>query len=227
MNLAIITACLYPDRQRIHYLDESCQRQGIFLIPHGIGATFAGWANALVSQTLPAIEDLQREGYTHILFTDGSDSIIIAPEKEIIEKYKSHGMPSCLMSADSECFPPLNGEKFTGPEPWRYVNGGGYIAEIGYFVALVKYLAAKYAADDGNHQSWIVKDWPIPGLVLDHKCTIFQPMDHTPKEAQNGRIVNFWTDEWPCILHFRGGYSDPVTGRDERITPVWRQLYGS
>lgn len=227
MNLAVVTACLYRDRKPIHYLDRSCEKQGIFLIPHGIGSTFSGWANALIRETLPAIADLHKEGYSHALFTDGSDSIVIAPQSEIIEKYKLRGSPPCLMSADSECFPAMNGPNFKGPEPWRYVNGGGYICEIPYFVRMMTGFAMRHG-DDGNHQGWIVKEWPVEGMLLDHNCCIFQPMDNNPALAVVGhRLVNNVTHEWPCVLHFRGGYSDPLTGRDERIEPVWRQLYGS
>ena len=234
INLAVITCCMYPDTSRIHYLQESCDKQGIFLLPHGIGATFAGWANALISQTLPAMMELKREGYTHVLYTDGSDSIIITPQDEIISKYQHLGEPSCLMSSDCECFPPLNGESFPPTETrWRYVNGGGYIAEIGFFISVMTKLAQKYSTD-GNHQSWIVQEWPIPGFRLDSNCEIFQPMDDSvefevirnsdPKEKW-ARIINLETLSFPNVLHFRGGFSDPATGRDFRIETVWRRLY--
>lgn len=237
MKLATICPCIYPHEKLIHYLEESCQQQGINLIPHGVGEVFGGWARHFISTTVTAVQELQREGYTHILYVDGVDSIIIAPESEIIRKFEAMGMPACLMSSDCECFPPMPDalDRFPAAEPWRYVNAGGFIAEISYFVALVKYLAGKYP-DDGNQQSWIVREWPIPGLVLDHKCSIFQPMDGTNKTIvvrgsdvnwATGRVFSMFTGEWPCVLHFRGGYSDPETGRDERITPVWRQLYGS
>jgi len=226
VKLAVITACVYPDRKPIHYLEASCKRQGITLLTHGEGHPFGGWAQTLTSLTLPHMRDLEREGYTHVLFTDGSDSIIVAPEQEIVEKYVGLGSPPCLMSADSECYPPINGEAFTGPEPWRYVNGGGYIAEIPYFVDLMTRLAQKYAGD-GNHQSWIVQEWPIEGMKLDTYCRIFQTMDGAQSvRILPGMVVNRVTNTFPCVLHFPGGYSDPETGRDERIYPYWRQLYG-
>lgn len=233
MKLAVITACLYPDTKPIHYLQASCDRQGIKLIPHGVGVAFGGWAQTLISTTVPAMRDLQREGYTHVLYTDGSDSIIIAEQDEILARYLRFGLPLCLMSADSECFPdcPNANERFTGPLPWRYVNGGGYIGEIEFIVSMWTRLAQKYDGD-GNHQSWLVQEWPIDGLLLDHGCGIFQVMDGNPKLYLNGtfrqerRLLNLVSPSYPSVLHFRGGYSDPVTGRDERIEPVWRQLYG-
>jgi len=229
MKLATVCPCMYPDTKMIHYLMESCAKQGIELKPHGLGVVFGGWARHFISDTVPAVQDLKREGYTHILYTDGMDSIIIAPEEEIIWKYEAAGSPACLMSSDCECFPPIPDadKRFTAAEPWRYVNAGGFIAEIDYFVAMVKYLAPRYP-DEGNHQAWFVQDWPIPGLVLDHKCSIFQPMDGSNKTIViENRIVSVFSGEWPCVLHFRGGYSDPVTGRDFKIEPVWRKLYGN
>lgn len=227
MKLATICQCIYPDTRPIHYLAESCLRQGINLLPHGIGAPFAGWSQAMISHTLPAMQDLKARGYTHVLYTDGRDSIIIASEEEILRKYREQGSPPCLMSADSECFPPHPDAagRFLGPMPWRFVNAGGFIGEIDYIVGTTRRLAEKYP-DDHNNQSWIVRDWPIDGLLLDHFCEIFQPMDDSDDICTySNRVLNKCTMTQPCVLHFRGGYCDPEVGRDFRIAPVWRQLY--
>jgi hypothetical protein len=107
---------------------------------------------------------------------------------------------------------------FMGPGPWRFLNAGSYITPIEPWVAIMERLAEKYP-DEGNYQVWLEKDWPILGCFLDHDCEIFQSMDGRCVEPVGKRVINTVTKCWPCILHFRGGYCDPVTGRDERIRP--------
>jgi hypothetical protein len=211
----------------IHYLVESCERQGIDLIPHGVGKVFAGWANTMYFHTLEAMREFLAEEYTHVLQVDGVDSIIICPLSEIIAKYVSYGAPPCLMSSDCEAYPPHLCTTFTGDMRWKYLNAGCFITEIQYYLELIEKLHALYP-NEGNNQAWLVQQWPIDGMVLDHSCDVFQSMDHTVQyEISCGRLINTETGGRPCVLHFRGGYSSPENGRDDRMTPVVEQLYGN
>jgi hypothetical protein len=38
------------------------------------------------------------------------------------------------------------------------------------------------------------------------------------------RIYNATYDEWPCLLHFAGGYTDPQVGKAALIEPLWKAL---
>jgi hypothetical protein len=91
-RVAVITPCLAPDRNYIRLLDESATRMGIELIPHGIGITFGGWSNMLISQTVPEMKRLSKE-YSHVLYVDGRDSLFIAGLDEIVSKYRLAGEP--------------------------------------------------------------------------------------------------------------------------------------
>ena len=226
MNLAVITACAYHNRRMIHFLEESCAKQEIALMPYAIGEIFRDWSHMIYEMTRPELLRLKADGYTHFLALDGVDSIVVSQLGEFVAKYENYGSPKCLMSAECEMYPAGGVDNFTGVTRWKYLNGGGYIAEITYFVELLERLRAKYP-DEGNYQAWFVRDWPIDGMVLDAGCEIFQSMPGDLKyEVDGGRLLNLETHSVPCVLHFRGGYVDPHTGRDERMRPVWEQLYG-
>ena len=228
MKLAVITCCLYPSLDRIHYLIDSCKRHDIDIIPHGLGQGFYGWAEAFRHHTIPSIQHLLAADYTHVLYVDGNDCIFTSGVEEIIEKYFEYGAPQCLMAAETNLYPDLGlevADRFAKTvNPWRFLNAGTYIAEIPYFYNLCSRL--KDIKTDGNHQEWFVSEWPIDGMKLDTECKIFQTMDYVPPlEVKNGRVVNTLTGSNPCVLHFLGGYSDPKNGRDDRMKPWIERLY--
>lgn len=218
MKLAVITAALYPDVSRIHYLADSAQRNNVVLQPFGIGARFGNWKEMLLKYTLPTMATLAESGYTHALYVDGSDSMFIGGIQEIVSKFGRLGSPACLMSGD--------------PDP-PFINAGGFLTDIPYFVQLMSSLPEKYG-HDGDYQNWIVKYVAEQGLnglgydmLVDHECSIFQSIIESPSVIQvGGRMVNTITGQWPCVLHFRGGYSCPDTGRDYRMKPYFDSLFG-
>lgn len=226
MKLAVITCCAYRNRRMIHFLEESCAKQGIPLMPYAIGAVFQDWSRMIYEMTRPELQRLAAEGYTHFLALDGVDSIVVSGLEEIVGKYESYGSPPCLMSGESEMYPPGGVDNFTGKTRWKYLNGGCYMAEIPYFIDTLERLRVQYP-DEGNYQAWFVRSWPVDGIVLDENCEVFQSMPGDLNYAVvENRLLNLETGSTPCVLHFRGGYVDPHSGRDERMRPVWNELYG-
>ncbi len=217
MNLAVITPCLYPDTARIHYLIDSCAKHNVSLSFHGRGEVFGGWSAMLMRYTLPHMRSLAEQGYSHVLFVDAIDSLFVAGINEIAAKYERLcGDHSTLISGDSD---PTPRGVYIDPGPWKYLNGGGYITPIAPWVCMIENLHELYP-EEGNYQVWLEKHWPLPDSYVDYDCKIFQPMDGNPAVMPvGGRVLNALTGSWPCILHFRGGYCDPVTGRDERMKP--------
>lgn len=226
MKLAVITCCAYQNRRMIHFLEESCAKQEIPLIPYAVGEIFQGWSHMMYAMTIPELRMLRADGHTHFLAVDGVDTIIVSCLEEIVGKYERYGSPPCLMSAECEMYPAGGQDLFVGDTRWKYLNAGCYIAEIDYFVDLIERLHAKHS-EEGNYQAWFVREWPIEGVALDVNCKIFQSMPGDLNyKIENGRLFNLETMTVPCILHFRGGYVDPHLGRDERMQPVWDELYG-
>lgn len=213
MKLAVITPCLAPDRSFIHLLDASATRMGIPLIPHGVGQVFTGWCNMLIAHTVPEMIRLADE-YSHVLYVDGRDSVFVGGQDEIEEKYRVAGSPPCFMGSDYQWPSTQEGVR---------INAGGYIAEIKYMVGVWTRLASRHSS--GDYQQWILNEWPVDGIVCDQSCSVFQSVEGELL-TMTQRVVNQGSGELPCVLHFRGGYCDPTTGREERIRPVLEQLYG-
>ena len=223
MKLAVITPCLYPSQERIHLLLESAYRNNVKLIPYGVGCQFVDWKNMMMEHTIPAMMRREREGCTHVLYVDGIDSIFVSGIEEIVAKYERLGSPSCLMSGDPDR-PHFNTFGFLGRKPWAYLNAGGFIGKISHFVPIAEFLAQKYS-DDADYQNWFIREWPIEGFSLDYDCSIFQSMNGEPYLRPIGnRLFNAVTGTVPSILHFRGGYCDPETGRESRIIPVLKEM---
>jgi hypothetical protein len=218
VNIAVITCACYESSERIHFLEDSCTRNGIVLHTHGLGHPFPGFAPSFIQHTIPHIERLAQD-HSHILFIDGADSIVLSNLSEIAWKYERLGSPACLMSAEMDVPPHKAYRGFTASPPWKYVNGGGYIAEIQKFLPMARTMEQQYP-NLGNHQDWFRESWEMLKWELDWNCQIFQTMNGIPSlRTVQDRVVNTVTGTWPCILHFAGGYSDPVTGRDERMKP--------
>ena len=217
MNLAVIAPCVYPSLGKVHYLHDSCKRYGVDIKFHGVGQPYADWRSMLVRYTLPHMRELLGEGYSHVLYMDGIDSLFVAGTAEIVAKYERTGAPSILFSGDSD-IPLSHSENWIGKAPWKYPNAGGYIGILSSIISLWERLSEQNP-DEGNYQRW-VEQCGFERISIDHDCLIFQNMDGHPSVMPNGcRVLNAVTATYPCILHFRGGYCDPETGRDERMKP--------
>jgi len=224
MRVATMAPCLYPDRSRIRLLDESARKHMIALCGYGVGDTFYGWKNMLTHYTLPVMERFLEQGYTHVLYVDGIDSIFMSGLDEIIAKYDRYGNPPMLMSADGDK-PQINSLVFAGRRPWAFLNAGGWIGEIKFICEQFEVLNADYGDHDADYQNWFVKAWPRFGVEVDHDCSIFQSMNGEPYLRPMGkRVLNAVTGTWPSVLHFRGGYCDPETGRESRILPFLKEI---
>jgi len=219
MTLAAITACLYPDTQMIHLLMDSAVKHGVPLSPYGIGCNPGGWGDIKVTKLLPVLEELMEEGYTHVLYTDGTDSLFVRSWEDIQQEYIALGSPVCLMSAEKDCYPFRDlGDKFPDVGPWRYPCAGQFMGEIPWIWNRWNFMAKEYASHpECNDQGWITLEilaGRMECLVLDSECRVFQSM--SGGDIQEGP-VNAVTGSRPCVVHFNGGYSDPVCGRDERM----------
>jgi len=222
MNLAVIAPCVYPSTDRVHYLRDSCAKHGVDIKFHGVGEPYADWRSMLLRYTIPHMRQLWQEDYTHVLYVDGIDSLFLAGIAEIQAKYERMDSPAILFSGDSDI--PLSGsQNWHQIGPWKYPNAGGYIGALPSLIVMWEDLERKNT-EEGNYQRWI-ENWKLHRVRIDDRCEIFQAMDgHKAVMPCGERILNAVTGTWPCILHFRGGFCDPVSGRDERMEPWVEEL---
>lgn len=122
---------------------------------------------------------------THILYTDAFDTVALGPLQEVIDKFDmaisktgyTANFPhrKMLISAEKNCYPHPEraGDYPETTSAWKYVNGGGWIAEIEYF----KYLCNKENLNPGSHdQVWLMEAYlhNQSEIKLDTQCEIFQ-----------------------------------------------------
>lgn len=215
LSLSVLAPAFYPSTYSTRYLVSSAARQGITVQLYGLGQPYRGWLDVQIHSLRM---ELDRVRTTHVMYVDGSDTILLSPLREIVDKYVADlGEPPILASVERDG-----------------MNAGGILAEVGALKAALDVLAEvgtfDWADADSNPQTrWreaIAKGYV--DVVFDSKSEIFQvtgngPLDVVPDIGQ-GRVYNSATETWPCVLHFAGGYSDPQTGKSDQIDPIWSAL---
>ena len=214
MKLAYLASCFFDSTDKIWMLRDSAKRFGIDLNLYGLGEPHRGFIDCKVTRLLPELGKLAECGYTHVLYTDGPDTFFVAGPEEIWDEYASLGYPAWLVSAESNCYPHTD-LALKIPESQRYPCTGQYMGEIEAILSGWRAMRAFYGPED-NEQGWMlhaIEDGA--GIRIDQGRKIFRA------EADN------WNPGDPgCVLHFNGGYHDPVTGREARMRPVWDKVYG-
>ena len=245
MNLAVITACVFPTEAPIWRLRKSCERFGIDLKPYGIGLTYTDWPDIKITKMLEHFRSLQAYGFTHVLYTDGRDSFFVAGLTEVESKYEAVGSPGCFMAAEATCYPRIELAELFPPtgHTYRWIGSGQFMGRLDYLIYAWQMLTDAYMnkpGEDQNEQGWMldafVRGTFGPEFVLDTNCQIFQSAGNghitggigTDKDLrlEGPRVYNTVTKSYPCAVHFNGGYSDPVTGKDAVLKPVWDAIGG-
>ena len=142
------------------------------------------------------------KGTDTILFTDAYDVFYADDLKTIRERYESFGK-KIVFSAEATCWPDPNiAEQFPAVQtPYRFLNSGTFIAEVG---ELKRILDACEVRDDGDDQLFYQKAY-LEGLydiVLDTEGYIFQTHDPST-QIINGQLNNGIC--CPCVYHGNGG----------------------
>jgi hypothetical protein len=239
VTLAAITACVFETAWPIWRLQKSCDRFAIPLHPYGLGQTYTDWPRIKITQMLEHFQQMKRTGATHILYTDGRDSFFLSGLMEIKLKYFYVGAPGCLMATETECYPRCwLADRFPDPgHHYRWLGSGQFMGELDYLIPMWQMLRDDYmdkVGEDQNEQGWMVQAFVDgkfgPQFVLDTECQVFQSAGNgdlaDELQVMDGRIYNALTQTFPCAIHFNGGYSDPVTGKDRVMKPVWDAIGG-
>jgi hypothetical protein len=231
MKLAVITAN-YGPRSDIHWMTKSCE---MFKIPlHVWGqAPWCGWLRAHLDAK-EELKKLRAEGYTHFLYTDGRDAFFVVGLDEVLAKYTAMGSPRWLVAGEMNPWPLAQlglHEKFATDSPYKYPNCGGQIGEIDYVLDRWDFMEENYKEENGeNTQGYVQRGFVegvLAGMKIDTECRIFQCWEGALNvDLYRGRVFNQSTFAKPCLIHFHGGYTDPVHGKNDRIAPVWKELFG-
>lgn len=149
-----------------------------------------------------------------ILFTDGSDAIIVADEEEILSKFYEF-KSDLVFSAEVNCWPDKNlaNKHNQIDSPYKYLNSGGFIGKVGmikYFLNKMNFNLLFYPRS--NQILWMQQYLNHQDLItLDHNCSIFYALvDIDTKDftktltITNNRFFNNITKTQPCHIHFNG-----------------------
>jgi hypothetical protein len=195
------------------YLDdlaESCRRQGISLQVIGKGAPWKGFTYAKL-QLLYWYLTSHSGNIDVALFIDGYDTIFTEGLDAILAKFRRIGSP-VLFAAEANCWPGSRGiEEHNYPEAptrYRFLNAGGWIAELPVMLALLKQLGAPLVVANRCDQAWWARHYLADGngIQLDHSCEIFQCLFRSTQDLrlQGRRPKNIVTGTLPSVIHANG-----------------------
>lgn len=208
MKIIVVTTCDNKDHHGWKKLEASLIRFGYhyecIVHPFAFGTQMGVIRRWAESYTRDA---------THMLYTDAFDTLALAGPDEVISKF-----PECkmLISAEKNCYPhPERAVDYPATESaWKYVNGGGWLAEIEYF----KYLCNKENLNSGSHdQVWLMEAYlnNQEDIKLDTQCEIFQTIAFSHQHeweiggkfiegSENDRMYNWVNDTLPIFIHGNG-----------------------
>lgn len=150
---------------------------------------------------------------THILYTDCFDTVAFGGPHEVKAKWlmyeEADSRIKMLISGEKACFPYAS-RAVDYPEtsrPWKYVNGGGWMVEIDYFINLC--LAKQPLTLKDNDQAWLMECFlkNQDQIKIDYDCWIFQSIAFSNLEEwalDDNRFVNVGTGTKPVFFHGNG-----------------------
>lgn len=205
---------------------------GTILIHHGFDYTmlkdylWIGWLSKLWHMMDVAGE--LKGDYSHLMFLDASDIVVLGSPDEVMERYFKLGHP-WVYGAEENIWSPDSFQPGDYPTPnvkYRYLNAGACLGEIGFMDRwLTKWGRPGYIP--GGDQDWLaarfIESYP-EAMMLDTNCELFQSMCGSQVEPNPhvilspGKAYNRVTDTHPLIIHFNGGTD--IT--DEERKPLWQ-----
>lgn len=213
---------------------------------HEIEVDILGWGREYTShscKSLWIIEYLETLPDDEIvLYTDGYDAFFLAPEPEILEKFRNFGHPFVIsaeqnLNVVSNLFSKLAIYRKLpkGKKPYQFLNAGQWIGEA---KVIKEVLAAtldpkKFDQRKLDDQSTLNEFLSLnpDSLKLDDENVIFSctagrtglvKEDYT---VQNDRINNILTGSFPCLIHFAGENFEEANSLLKNITYLENHLY--
>lgn len=241
MRLMVLTAAVFPTREdaekKLWIYLASCRKFGIDPHLYGTGRVFSGYRSVKLDVQLEYLE-AKAGDFSHVLYSDSWDAFFCAPLAEIIAKYEAMGAPPILTSAAHKPWPEEQASSGLYDESlvYRYPHVGGYIAETRAIIKAFRGMLKLERQTGDDCVNWFdawTEGWFRP--AIDSGCEIFQvSADNCEAILYRGyaegsgpmhpRIINTATQQLPCIFHLPGGYTDPITGKDDRMIPWAKQL---
>lgn len=191
MNLKIISVISDRDNEGHRQLIRSLKHYGYDYTAMIHPFSFGG--------QMQYVYEYAKNNWGWFLYTDGWDTFALAGPDEVISKLPE-GV-SMLISAEKNCYPHAEKSvRYPACETeWKYVNGGGFMADCAYF--------AKVYEDSHdatyNDQDWLTEVFLAGKAALDTRCEIFQTIAFEGQEDFTRMIVPSKEEPWKNSLRMR------------------------
>lgn len=206
----VAVLCSTQENEGLRRSKASLSKNGIDVVVFGMGEAWQGNGMKQVAALSVARQSLGK--YDLVLSMDAWDTLCFASHDEIVSKFWSFGHPM-VVSAERNCWPDA---KMASRYPsiatnsqYRFVNGGGYIAQTEYLVTMLEEWGVSKDFRQESDQRFLTQVFlKNPRCMrLDTECVIFQTLwELTSADFIQGgrRIINKENFSMPCIAHGNG-----------------------
>ncbi len=186
------------------------EKHGIQVFLYGLGEPWQGNGMKQVAAQIAA-EKFQGQ-CDFILSLDGYDTLCFADEDEIVEKFMAFRHPM-VIAAEMNCWPDVQNAcrypRSRTSSPFRFLNGGAYMAQTDYLVAMLREWGITKDFQAGSDQGFLTdKFLTYPGsMMIDEECSLFQTLCGVKPEhfyRSGKRVIHKKTYQVPCVLHGNG-----------------------
>lgn len=179
MKIALVSYGTNHFHPGFQILAKSSERWGWDFRPSGHGERWSGFCGKFRG-VKAAIPKLRTEGYTHLVFADAYDSLIVGPPHKFDKLVDS---PGIVWSCEKACWPPpvdANRYPETSKSEWRYLNSGGYFGSLEAVDEFLDDEALNCEDDQWESAERFLADLESgsPKMRLDDGCDWFQSIAH-------------------------------------------------
>ena len=241
-DITVAVPCAFENEDPIWMMRESCRRHGLSLRPYAMNKVYNGWTELKIYLLR---EEALSCPTSHILYTDARDAWFLGGPEEIAEKYNGLGAPPLMLSAQCDIFgtyaDSYEGIPWDMSKTFRYIGTPGQLCEAKALANALGWMQENYHLGPNSDPQGLPDDDPPwwnayisqhpGGVALDTECAIFMNAGSKPAEGEmfgdvlewhGDRVFNKLTQQYPCVLHFNGGYSHALYGKWDRLEPFWK-----
>ncbi len=177
-RLALVTVGCYPEEDlanRLRWLFASAAAQGMLVHVVGVNESYGNHFTRKIEGLFHTLQSLPA-CYSHAVYLDGADSLVVAPETEFQEKLDA--LSGAVIGAESCAWPldtPQWQNAFSAETDWRFPQAGSWGGRLdgrdGLLAALLAAQRLHYAAKNGRGPEWLFEDGhPVANLWDDQFC---------------------------------------------------------
>lgn len=206
----IAVLCATQETEGLRRSRESLLKHGIEVFVYGLGQEWKGNGMKQVA-ALVAAQKFQGQ-FEYLLSLDGYDTICIADEDEIVDKFHSFNHPM-VIAGEMNCWPDSKRASLYPPprtnSPFRFLNGGAYLSRIAYAAAMLPEWGVSMDFQAASDQRFLTDNFLKyrGSMMIDEECSIFQCLCEISPDSflrSGKRLINKTTFRMPCILHGNG-----------------------